>query len=71
MTTKKMTRQEEHDIYADPDNQTPQGPARRRRSKLSEPVQPLGKRRHAQPVVAERSGRSYRPDMWVSMSASS
>ena len=30
MTTKKMTRQEEHDFYADPDNQTPQGPARRR-----------------------------------------
>ena len=38
MTTKKMTRQEEHDFYADPDNQTPQGQARRRRSKLSEPV---------------------------------
>jgi hypothetical protein len=29
MTTKKMTRQEEHDVYADPGNQTPQGPARR------------------------------------------
>ncbi len=38
MTTKKMTRQEEHDFYADPDNQTPQGPARRRNSKLSELV---------------------------------
>lgn len=38
MTTKKMTRQQEHDFFADPDNQTPQGPARRRRSKLSEPV---------------------------------
>ncbi len=38
MTTKKMTRQEEHDFYADPDNQTPQGPARRRTSKLSELV---------------------------------
>ena len=38
MTTKKMTRQQEQDFYADPDNQTPQGPARRRRSKLSEPV---------------------------------
>jgi hypothetical protein len=38
MTTKKMTRQEEHDFYADPDNQTPQGPARRRNSKLTELV---------------------------------
>ena len=38
MTTKKMTRQEEHDFYADPDSQTPQGPARRRASKLSELV---------------------------------
>lgn len=26
MTTKKMTRQEEHDFSADPANQTPQGP---------------------------------------------
>jgi len=30
MTKKKMTRQEEHDFYADPKNQAPQGPARRR-----------------------------------------
>ena len=36
MTAKKMTRQEEHDFYADPDNQTPQGPPRRRNPKLSE-----------------------------------
>jgi predicted HicB family RNase H-like nuclease len=38
MTNKKMTRQEEHDFYADPENQTPQGPARRRSSKLTELV---------------------------------
>ena len=38
MTNKKMTRQEEHDFYADPENQTPQGPARRRNSKLTELV---------------------------------
>jgi hypothetical protein len=38
MTTKKMTRREEHDFYADPENQTPQGPPRRRTSKLSELV---------------------------------
>lgn len=36
--TKKMTRQEEHAYYADPANQTPQGPARRRKSNLSELV---------------------------------
>ena len=36
--TKKMTRQEEHDFYAVPDNQTPQGPARRRNAKLTELV---------------------------------
>ncbi len=38
MTNKKMTRQEEHDFYADPENQIPQGPARRRNSKLTELV---------------------------------
>jgi hypothetical protein len=38
MTTKKMTPQEEHDFYADPENQTPQGPPRRRRPKLTELV---------------------------------
>ena len=38
MTTKKMTRQQERDFFANPDNQTPQGPARRRNSKLSELV---------------------------------
>jgi hypothetical protein len=38
MTNKKMTRQEEHDFYADPKNQTPRGPARRRNSKLTELV---------------------------------
>jgi predicted HicB family RNase H-like nuclease len=36
--TKKMTRQEEHDFYTEPNNHTPQGQARRRTSKLSEPV---------------------------------
>ena len=37
MTT-KMTPSEEHDFYADPKNQTPQGPARRRNPKLTELV---------------------------------
>ncbi len=36
--TKKMTRAEESEFYARPENQTPQGPARRRRSKLTETV---------------------------------
>ena len=36
--TKKMTRTEEHDFYAKPENQTPQGPARRRNPKLTELV---------------------------------
>lgn len=38
MTTKKMTRQQEHDFYADPANQTPQGPPRRRKPRLTELV---------------------------------
>jgi Arc-like DNA binding domain len=33
-----MTRQEEHDFYATPENQTPRGPARRRKQKLTEMV---------------------------------
>jgi len=35
---KKMTREEEHEFYARPENQEPQGPARRRRSRLTEMV---------------------------------
>lgn len=38
MTEKKMTRQQEVGFYADPDNQIPQGPARRRKQPLSEVV---------------------------------
>lgn len=33
-----MTDQEEYDFYADPANQTPQGPPVRRRARLSDPV---------------------------------
>ena len=36
--TKKMTRAQEHELYADPDNQIPQGPARRRKAKLTKLV---------------------------------
>lgn len=35
---KPMTPREEYDFFADPANQTPQGPPVRRRSKLSDPV---------------------------------
>ncbi len=38
MTKKKMTRHEEHDFYARPENQEPQGRPRRRRPKLTEMV---------------------------------
>lgn len=34
----KMTRDEEHEFYAQPENQEPQGAPRRRRSRLTEMV---------------------------------
>jgi hypothetical protein len=36
--TKPMTPDEEHAFYADPANQTPTGPAVRRRARLGDPV---------------------------------
>ncbi len=36
--TKPMTPDEEHAFYADPTNQTPNGPAVRRRAPLGDPV---------------------------------
>lgn len=38
MSARKMTRQGQRDFYANPENQTPQGPARRRTAKLTELV---------------------------------
>ena len=38
MTAKRMTREEEFEFYAQPENQEPQGPPRRRKSKLTELV---------------------------------
>lgn len=35
MTNKPMTPEQEYQYYADPDNQQPQGPARRRTTRLS------------------------------------
>lgn len=34
----RMTPEQEYEYYADPRNQTPQGPARRRKAPLSTPV---------------------------------
>lgn len=38
MTNMQMTPDEEYEFYARPENQQPQGPPRRRRSRLSAPV---------------------------------
>lgn len=38
MSEKRMSRDEEYEFYAEPENQTPQGPARRRRPRLTEMV---------------------------------
>lgn len=38
MTLQKMTREDEYEFYAQPENYDPQGPARRRRPKLTELV---------------------------------
>jgi hypothetical protein len=38
MNAEKMTRQQERDFYAEPENQEPQGAPRRRRPKLTELV---------------------------------
>jgi predicted transcriptional regulator len=38
MSPSKMNREEEHEFYSRPENQEPQGPARRRRSRLTEMV---------------------------------
>jgi hypothetical protein len=65
MNTKKMTRQEEHDLYADPDNQTPQGPPRRRQARLTElvpvrfPAETLERVRH----LADADDRSV--SSWI------
>jgi hypothetical protein len=36
--SKRMTPQQEYDFYAEPENQTPQGPARRRKASLTKLV---------------------------------
>lgn len=65
MNTEKMTRQEEYVFYADPDNQTPQCPVRRRRARLTElvpvrfPAETLERVRH----LADADDRSV--SSWI------
>ena len=59
---KQMTRDEEYDFYADPENQTPQGPARRRGRGLTEMV-PV---RFAPEVLAAVRERADHEDRSVS-----
>jgi hypothetical protein len=62
MTAKKMTPDEEHEFYDRPENQEPQGPGRRRRSKLTELV-PV---RFAPETLAEVRRRAGEDDRSVS-----
>ena len=59
---KKMTRKQERVFYAQPQNQVPQGAARRRREKLSEMV-PV---RFSPDVMSEVRRRAYEDDRSVS-----
>ena len=38
MNDPEMTPEEEHEFYSRPENQEPQGPARRRRQRMTDPV---------------------------------
>jgi hypothetical protein len=58
----KMTPDEEYEFYARPENQEPQGPARRRRSRLTEMV-PV---RFAPETLEEVRGRADADDRSVS-----
>ena len=60
--SEQMTPQEEYDFYADPENQTPQGPARRRKAPLTKLV-PV---RLAEDVLAEIRRRAEADDRTVS-----
>lgn len=61
-TPEKMSRQEEQDFYAKPENQEPQGPARRRRARLTEVV-PV---RFPEDTLEELRGRAEADDRSVS-----
>ena len=62
---KKMTREEEHAFYAQAENQEPQGPARRRRARLTEivPVRFPEETLEALRVRAEADDRSV--SSWI------
>lgn len=59
--SKQMTPQEEYEFYADPENQVPQGPARRRA-----PLTKLVPVRLAEDVLAEIRRRAEADDRTVS-----
>ncbi|TWP37935.1 CopG family transcriptional regulator [Leekyejoonella antrihumi] len=62
MTNTNMTPEQENAYYADPDNQTPQGPPVRRRAKLSQPV-PV---RFPEDLLSEVRSRAAADDRSVS-----
>lgn len=62
MTNTNMPPDQEHAFYADPDNQTPQGPPVRRKTKLSQPV-PV---RFPEDLLAEVRNRAAADDRSVS-----
>lgn len=62
MSDERMTREAEYEFYADPENQTPQGPARRRRPRLTEMV-PV---RFSSDTLAEIRRRAEAEDRSVS-----
>jgi Ribbon-helix-helix protein, copG family len=62
MSDERMTREEEYEFYTDPENQTPQGPARRRRPRLTEMV-PV---RFSSDTLAEIRRRAEAEDRSVS-----
>lgn len=46
-----MTSEEEHEFYGRPENQLPQGPARRRKQRMTDPVPVRFPRRQAAPEL--------------------
>jgi len=51
-TPEKMTGKQEYELYAKAENQTPKGPARRRKQNLTEIAQLMRRRRRRRPRPA-------------------
>ena len=62
MTNRNMTPEQENTLYAEPDNQVPEGPPVRRKAKLSEPV-PV---RFPEELLSEIRSRAAADDRSVS-----